>query len=309
MPLIEFDAYITPDGVEYVLDAEKDRALIFGVSGLGMPPIEYLTERGPHQHGETIIDYRLQSRVLQMLYRREGCSRQDYWDNRSELLDVMRPNRQRTTSGKPAPGQLRKILPNQQIRDIDVFIQQGPDFEQAGNVWDEHSFETVLRLVAPEPTLYNPYSVEVEVTPEAESELGYPAGYPVAYGEGGAFDQTFDLTYTGSWESNPVIYLVGPLTEALIENLTTGEKLEFTYNVPAGRIVTVDLRYLHKTIINDLGVKLGTGVLTSDSDFGTFHLATHPEAPGGINEIRLAGEGLPASSRIIFSYNTRFIGI
>jgi hypothetical protein len=307
MPLIEFDAYITPDGVIYPLDNMKDRALLFGVGGQGMPPIEYLMERGPHQHGETIRDYRLQPRVMQMVYRKNGNSRQGHWDNRFDLLDVMRPNRQ-TSRGRPAPGKLRKVLPNGAIRDIDVFIQQGPDFEQSGE-WDEWSFETVMRLIAPEPTFYAPQVVEIEVTPEAESELGYPAGYPVAYGEGGAFDQTFNLTYSGTWDAHPVIYLTGPLTEVIIENLTTDEKLEFTYNIPAGRIVTVDLRYLHKTIINDLGVKLGTGVLTSDSDFGTFHLATHPEAPNGVNQIRIAGEGTIAVSQVQFSYHTRFIGI
>lgn len=307
MPLIEFDAYITPDGISYPLNDMKDRALLFGVSGQGMPPIEYLMERGPHQHGATIRDYRLESRNMTMVYRKNGSSRQEHWDNRFDLLDIMRPNRQ-TTGGRPSPGKLRKILPNGAIRDIDVFIQQGPDFEQSGE-WDEWAFETVMRLIAPEPTFYNAYEVEIDVAPDATDELGYPAGYPVAYGPGGAFDQTFDLTYTGTWDAHPVIELTGPLTEALIENVTTDEMLQFTYNIPSGRIVTVDLRYLYKSITNDLGVKLGTGVLSSDSDFGTFHLATAPEAPGGINQIRLSGEGVPDISQIRFSYNTRFIGI
>lgn len=309
MPLIEFDAYITPDDVSYPLNSMKDRALLFGISGQGMPPIEYLTERGPHQHGETIKDYRLQPRVLTMVYRKNGDSRQAHWDNRFDLLNIMRPNRQLISGGRPQPGKLRKILPNGAVRDIDVFIQQGPDFEQS-NAWDEWSFETVMRLIAPDPTFYDPHMVSIEVTGEAASELRYPASYPVIYGSGTNIDQTFEVIYGGTWDASPVIELFGPMEIPLIENLTTDEKLEFTYNVPAGRVVTINLNYLNKTIINDLGVRLGTGVLTSDSDFGSFHLATAPEAPNGVNQIRLAGAGLVVGeSAIRLSYQTRFIGL
>lgn len=308
MPLLEFDAYISPDGVIYVLDGIKDRALLFGVNGQGMPPIEYLTERGPHQHGETIIDYRLRPRVLQMLLRRNGTSRSDYWENRCELLNVLRPNRQRTLGRRPAPGKLRKILPNQAIRDIDVFIEQGPDIEQGQGVWDEWSFETVMRFIAPDPTFYNPNETEIAFSTGVDGELKYPAAYPVIYSGGEFVDFTEDITYDGTWDALPIVTIRGPVNSPAIYNETTGEKIEMDYVVPLGRTITIDLSYDAKTVQDDLGANL-IGTLTEDSDLGTFHLATAPDAPGGVNSFRVTGGDVITSSRISLRWNTRFIGL
>jgi len=124
LPLIEFDLYITPDGVLYNLEDLKDRAIIGSVTGQGMAPLEYQTQRGPQQHGDTIIGYRLSPRVMQMVHRRNACDRQGNWDHRDELLDVLRPNRVTLgPGGRPLPGQLRKIRPDGSIRDIDVLIE------------------------------------------------------------------------------------------------------------------------------------------------------------------------------------------
>src|SRR3990167_9916197 len=100
-----------------------------------MPQIEYITQRGPYQHGVTVQDYFLQPRVIQMLIRQQYCSRIKLWAGRSNILNHLRPNRQ--SPGQLNTGKLRKYLPDGSIRDLDVLIQEGPRFEARNLKWDE----------------------------------------------------------------------------------------------------------------------------------------------------------------------------
>jgi len=81
MPILELDQLITPDSQVYTF-RDDQRRFTMSTSGEGLPPIEYITQRGPFQHGETVVDYRLRPRVLQMVYREKFCSRDVYWDGR-----------------------------------------------------------------------------------------------------------------------------------------------------------------------------------------------------------------------------------
>ena len=53
--------YITPDGVEYMLSPP---VWVLQEDGFGMPPIEYVTQRGPLQHGETVKNLFLRPRTI-----------------------------------------------------------------------------------------------------------------------------------------------------------------------------------------------------------------------------------------------------
>ena len=82
-----------------------------------------------------------------MLVRGNGDNRDDYWANRGDSLDLLRPNRQAANSF--AVGSLRKILSNGNERAIDVLIDRGPEFKLGDpNAWDEWSFEEVVRFIA-----------------------------------------------------------------------------------------------------------------------------------------------------------------
>jgi hypothetical protein len=241
---IEFDELITPDGLIYNLHDGKTRFLMSSISGQGLPPIEYITQSGPFQNGETVKGYRLRPRVIQMIHRRTGDDRFDYWDLRTDLLNTLRPNR---TSGF-THSVLRKYLPDGSIRDLDVRIDAGPEFG-AGNPdqWDEFSFTEGLRFIASDPTFYDPTSVVNTTTTITETEsLNYPTDYPVIYGPGTNLFTSFSITYDGTWDAFPILTITGPVSSPRFENTTTGEVIELDYNIPAGRIVTVDLRYGQK---------------------------------------------------------------
>src|SRR3990172_10515412 len=124
LAVTEFTEYIAPNGSIYQFDT-MDRFLM-SEEGLGMPAIQYITQKGPYQHGSSLIAYRLQERTIQLILREDSCDRTAYWASRAALLDSIRPNRY--VGYNFDAGVLRKKFQDGKIRDIKVVIEQGPIF-------------------------------------------------------------------------------------------------------------------------------------------------------------------------------------
>lgn len=59
----------------------------------GLPPLHFLTQRGPFQDGETVLDMRFDTRTIQILIEETLASRWQFWDRRNYIIDYLRPNR------------------------------------------------------------------------------------------------------------------------------------------------------------------------------------------------------------------------
>ena len=326
---IEFDQYIPPDvtvnadGTIAVADMTKvyrfnNQVDQFSQSftGMGMPPVKYITQSGPYQHGETVLDYKLQTRLIQYIHRRNGCSRTEYWSNRSDLINWLRPNRQLV--GQLKPGRLRKIQPDGTKRDIEAFLMFGPMFGARNTgQWDEWALTEALRFRCDDPTFFDPALQTVRWTIDADDGLIFYESpdwedhltFPIVFsGDAISAYQTIS-GYAGTWSSFPTIVFTGPINAPRIENVTLGETIELTYNIAAGETVTIDLSFGNKTVKSSSGANL-IGTVTTDSTLGTFRIAPDPEAPNGDNVLYASGaEGALATTAIALSYYTRYIGI
>jgi hypothetical protein len=305
--LIEFDRYITPDGETYNFSNATTQFLLSGIQGQGTPPVEYRVQRGPFQDGVTPLGFVLGPRNVLMTHRRNTGCRQDYWDARADFLNFIRPNRQE--SGEFIPGILRKTLPDGDKRDLSVFIQQGPDFtgKQMGR-WDEFSFQEVITFIAHDPIFFDPDSTLQELSlPTNGDELSFAITYPIRFSSPGGVP-TDDIEYEGTYKSFPTFVLQGPMREPIIDNVSTGERIKIEDDIDAGRTVTISLEFGNKTVVDDLGNNL-IGELSTDSDLATFHLAPHPEAPDGINQIGITAQLTTAASRATITWFDRYYGI
>jgi hypothetical protein len=303
---IEFDYYQTPDGQIYSFHNGVNKFLM-SFQGLGMPEVEYRVQRGPYQHGETLIDYVLRPRIFQLLHSVNACDRQGYWEARNELIEHLRPNRQ--TGSSFQPGTFLKKLPGGNQRAINVVIEEGPKFNARRlDRWEEFSFIETLRFIAYDPTFYDPTQKDFSFSvTETITDLVFPITFPIQFGVSIITKQD-NLTYNGNWLSYPTINLTGPMNNPIIENDTTGEKLELIYDIPASEVVTITLDYGNKTVENGSGDNL-IGVLSTDSDLATFHLAPDPEASGGINTIIVQAGDTDSNSEVELLYYERYIGI
>jgi hypothetical protein len=323
--LIEFDDYITPDGKVYNFHNGVDRFLMT-FEGTGMPPIDYITQQGPLQHGETVIDYRLAKRVIQYVVRRNACDRYDYWSNRADMLNFFRPNRQTPTT--IAPGHLRKRIPGMDpilkipiVRQIDVFIESGPSFApRSTEDYDEYGITEALRFIAHDPTFYDPTPIVMGWSLNTYDHLVFPvtlipySGYPSDSGQDMVFGTNMigdysTCIYTGTWPTYPTITFVGPLSGPIITNITTGKKIQLLYDISGGETVTISLPYGNKTVLNQAGVDL-QGTLSDDSDLADFAIEVDPAAPNGLNTILVVGGGaILGTTNVYLEFYTKFIGI
>jgi hypothetical protein len=307
--LIEFTELITADGEHYPLDGIVDRALVSGPDGSGMPPIEYATQRGAYQHGATVTSYKLEPRIVQLVYRRNAHNRDQYWRIRDELVDILRPNRQ-TIGSIPQPLVLRGIRPDGTIRDLDVLIALGPEFNNVGEDWDEWSIEEALRLIAHNPAYYDPNVVHIIPTFVASSELAFPISFPISFGVSRAV-VNIDATYVGNWLAYPLITITGPSNYVRITNLTTNETITFAYPLIGGQQAVIDLQSGTKsavdpaiTDITDPRRNLLGGV---GGDLGTFHIEQHPMAAGGVNSIEVYFSTPTTFGSVDIAYKTRYL--
>ena len=305
--LVEFSEYIAPDGERYYFDT-RERKFAMSFMGDGMPPIEYISQRGPFQHGETIYDYRLNPRVIQFAHYSRAKDRHRYWDKRADIMNLLRPNRQ--SAGSFALGTLRKYMIDGTLRDIDVMIEQGPRFNSMDlNKWDEFGFMETLRFIAPDPTFYDPaldtltWSLGI-----VQVELEFPITFPIEFSESLIQGETNTITYVGTWLSYPEIIITGPISGFNIENTDTGEFIQLNYAIQAGEIVTISLDYGNKTVESDIQGNI-IGVVSTDSDLATFHIAPDPVAPDGVNNLEVNGASADNDTQIVLNYLTRYIGI
>jgi hypothetical protein len=307
--IIEFDQYITPDGITYNLHAPAVRSVLSD-EGLGMPPIEYTTERGPSQHGVSIKDHFLRPRLVQMILRQSGFSRTNRWYNAGELLAMLNPSRTvGWTPGvsvtAPTQGTLRKYMPNGSHLDLKVVIVEGPKFEPRGDkTWDEWGYTETLRFQANDPLLYDPVQ-KSSMFGSPSVGLLFPTSFPIVFGQ---LNATVSVTYGGNWDTFPGIVLTGPLTNPRIYNHTTGEFIGFTVTVGSGQTMTIALTYGNKSAtLND-----GTNMLPfidDPNDLATFHLACDPVAPGGVNQIQVVGGGTSLASAATLTWYNRYLAI
>lgn len=311
LPVLEFTSYISPDGEEFKFDQGMQRWLMTE-EGLGMPPIEYITQKSPFQDGETIIGYRLKPRTIQMQIRSDSAERDAYWEARADLLNVLRPNR--SIASVYTPGILRKAFGDQSIREIKVVLGQGPAFAARSlDRWDELGFTETIRFIAHDPMFYDPNEsiyIYSSLTDPDVNNLVLASDFPFIIGLDNVNHQKAVRTY-GNYKTFPTITIWGPINQPEIHNDTTNETIKLLYSVASGEIVTIYLTEGYKHAVSSSGLDL-SGALSGD-DIATFHLEPDPKAVDGWNHLWISSDfadpQITTSTMIYFSFFNRFIGI
>ncbi|NIQ88929.1 MAG: hypothetical protein GWN93_07515 [Deltaproteobacteria bacterium] len=85
------------------------RRVLRETQGFGLSPLHFIVQRGPYQDGDTALDMRLDPRVIRLVIADTLYRRDDYWDRRNDVLDLLRPNR--SFDGTVRPLVYQKWLP------------------------------------------------------------------------------------------------------------------------------------------------------------------------------------------------------
>lgn len=292
--------YIRPDGVRYIIHAPPSRAVL-SEEGFGMPPLEYVTDRAPFQHGDSVRSYHLNPRQVQLVVLQNFCGRTDYWAGRAALLDAIRPSR---AVNLDAPGKLLYYLSGGAKRQLDVLVDTGPGFAPPQGGWREWSFTEVLRFTAHDPAWYDPTQQLAQFVLGTSPAIVFPITFPITFS---VFGSSSSVQYNGTWVEYPSFEVVGPVTGLRIENLSTGKSIGFNYSLPADMSLFITLRGT-KSVVQSDGANL-LGFLTDDSDLTDFGLEPDPIAAGGLNQIYLSGTGTSTTTAATMRWYSRYIGI
>jgi hypothetical protein len=286
------------NGVEYDLNDAR-RYLWMSDDGLGMAPLHRIVERGPQQHGETDLGFRLDPRTIKLVIGAFGTDDSDYWDIRRELLGIFTP----TTN----PIGLRFGLPNGDTRQIDVHVSG--EFQIGSSDRKRIAHKIGMTLRASDPTFYDPTGQAYAFNIGGGSS-GWTVATIVPSPIGSTnLAQSRTVTYSGTWRTYPTVKITGPITNPVVTNNTTGEKLDFTgTTITAGHYYLIDTRFGVKTVLDDAGANQYSK-LTSDSKLNTFHLEVHPVAPNGANDIQVSGTSITSATEVSMTFFSRYIGI
>lgn len=267
-------------------------------AGLGLVKATRATQQGPYQHGQSLVSARLNPRVVTMKMLISSEDDTAAW--------ILVHSLEAMLNDIDDLLYLDVTLPSGEVRRLDVMPYDGIDLgRKATDPYGE--LEQVLQLIADDPTFYKPTIETVGFgLGGGAGAFVVPMVVPTAVGAS-AIDQTQGVAYVGSWLSYPIIRITGPITAAVITNVSTGDKLDFTgTTIAAANWYEIDCRYGYKTVKDSIGANQ-IAKLTSDSDLATFSLQPNPTVVGGNNSIRVQGTGVNTATAVDMTYYTRYI--
>lgn len=286
--------------VEYNLSDNQDY-LLTGIDGIAAAPVARIAERGPMQHGESDLGYRLQPRKIALALLARGGDDAAWFARRDALLRVFRSSDRAIAL---------RIKNGDMVRQIDCYLNG--TMEMTPEIGLSPGWQKVaVELYAPDPTWYDPAGVSITFGVGGSGSAGTPVPTLVPTIVGGtSIDQSRQIVYEGTWDAYPIITIAGPIINCVIRNNTLGLKLDFTgVTINAGDSYVIDCRYGYKTVTRTSDGSNRIQDLTADSNLATFRIAAHPDVPGGYNSISVSGSGLTTQSEVYIQYVTRYVGV
>lgn len=262
--------------------------------GFGMPIVRRLTQRGPLQNGDTDVGYRLDPRVVRLLVMAYAGDDAAIIAARAALIGLLKPGSDVISI---------RWTYNGVSKQIDTHYAGGMTLPSID--WKLQHHRIGFELRAADPTWYNPEGTAITFAQTGGGTgMPMPFVFPMTLGASNLdVTQAIDLIGANAWDTYPTIIVTGPVTNLVITNLVTGDKLDFAgLTIGTGTTYTIDLRYGYKTVVDQLGANQ-ISKLSADSDLATWVLLS------GANSVRVTGTSITSSTSITFEFNERFIGV
>lgn len=313
MTSAELHQVITADGITYTLNTNSRISwLLTPTPGLwGLPPINYVRDQVYKGDGQIDLGYYLQTRQFSVEVKANACSRQEYWQLRQDILNILRPNRN---------GQLTYIFrrPDQRQFAIVARAVGDPLLGTNPDEWLEWGYQGNIDFEAVDPTWFNPTLESATGTNPSQAELVFPITFDddgIVFGDASLVKELI-IVYDGTWREYPVFTVTGPLSTITLTHVEKGVRLVWTGVLDSGETLTINLQngyvngqYVGWFIVDSNGNDEGN-LLTTDSDL--MNLALWPGSElgnDGTNTIQFSALEVDGNTQIAMAYHTRYIGI
>lgn len=310
----ELHRIVTADGITYLLNPNNSARWLLSATpgGWGLPPIDWQRDTVYKGQGQIEMGYKLDIRRFSLEVGAQGCSRDELWEIRQNLLEAIRPNRN---------GQLTFIFRKPDFTEYAIVARavSDPFTGSSPDEWFEWGYQGGIDFEAVNPVWYTPTQVTVAGSVPAQLDLVFPITFDddgIVFGDSDLVEQAV-ISYTGTWMSYPVITVTGPATNILLYHVEKQVSLIWTGTLLAGLTLTFNLQQNYDTqgffegwtITDSNGVNQNQYLdyLSNLLDFAIY--------PGselgntGTNTIRLSALETDSNTALSVAYNTRYIGI
>jgi hypothetical protein len=279
--------------------SDKVRVAHISNDGWGLPPIERFSEQGAFQDGTTDLGFRLRPRSIQLVLLLHATDQTDYFNQREWLTYIFAP--------RSEPLVLRFTYGDKQ-RLIKCHYVDGLSLNSSDRI-APYSHKVGVQLQADNPLFYTPEDISIPFG-IAVTLASFSIPWAIPWGIGAStINERISITYTGTYKAQPIIIIDGPITNAIIRNETTNEKISFQgHTIPADEMYTVDTRYGYRTVKNKAGT-IVTQFLSDDSDVATFHIASTLERSDGVNSLLVTGSNTNTATQVYIQYTEHYISL
>lgn len=211
MALEEF-YYVDADSNSFQISFTSSRVLL-GHAGMGMADVEHLTQRIPSQHRSLHLGHKFRPRYLTFRFRDIASDRDSLWSHHQDWLGAFNPDK--------GEGYIRVILSDATERRLDCRFVDGLKFDSDDRTGPFLQGD-IVQVLAVDPFWYDP-------SQNSESD-NFNGATPV----------NIACNNVGHIRAYPVITVAGAVEDAKLELVSTGEVIEFDYNLTAGHHLDID---------------------------------------------------------------------
>lgn len=283
-------ALVDVDGVEHNMLTTGSYAVLDGLMGLLMPPVDIVDRELPLRAGSQLQGVRVRTREGDVPVLIEGDTLASVISRHELLLSWVDPTR--------GSVRWRVTRPDDTQRELICTYVGGFEGEERVDNGVQFWWQGVGSFRAHEPYWLDVTPTVRSYTLEEAGGSWFPMTFPITLA-GSQIFRTTSENNTGSAETYPQWSIIGPGSNPILRNLTTGKMLGLTLSLAAGESLTIDMAPLvERPILDGYGISR-FNLLTSLSE-------RWPLIRGSQN-IQIELTGADETSSVSMTYKRRWL--
>lgn len=285
----EIITWVRPNGSAISLSDETKYEVLLGTRGFYMPPISFVEDEVPLQHGSRVRKVRVKPRDIDVPLAIRGADETELRNNERILLRALNPLK--------GDGKLKVTSYDGSIRELQCRYSGGLEIEEnSDTVWN-HGKKAIVIFHAADPFWYG-VETQVKTFNPGQPATFFPF-FPLRITSSSVFADT-SIDNEGDIEAWPEWIITGPGENIVLRNLTTGEVTNLgTTSLETDESITINTKEYEKTITKNDGTNL-YGEQTDESSLWALQ--------DGINNIRIEMANTSNSSSVQLTYRNRYWG-
>lgn len=259
--------------------------------GFGGPDNEIQTRRGAYQDGETLQAVRLSPRTLTIQFLILAADRAGVEQKRRRVAAAFNPRTGPGTLVWTQESGARYALRCVALGGSPVFL---PGRRSQGRTWQQ----VIVDLQAPDPCWFDAAGTAIPLA-GLTGGATFPIAFPATFAVQGA---TMVVENAGDIAAPIRIAIPGPITNPVVENLTTGEQIALTLEVADGQTVLIDTTYGNLLC----RLRAANGTQTNAMQYLTPE-STFWQLVPGVNIVTFSAPG--GSATVTIEYASRYTGV